>query len=51
MAMKSILVDTNAYAAFKRGDVEALAILRAAAMLGAAPMSTVSPSLPISVTV
>ena len=35
--MKSILVDTNAYAAFKRGDVEALAILRAAERLASAP--------------
>ena len=34
MAMKSILVDTNAYAAFKRGDGEALAILRAADTIG-----------------
>lgn len=32
--MKSILVDTNAYAAFKRGDVEALAIVRAADAIG-----------------
>lgn len=32
--MKSILVDTNAYAAFKRGDAEAIAILRAADTIG-----------------
>ena len=32
--MNPILVDTNAYAAFKRGDPEAVAILRAADTIG-----------------
>jgi len=32
--MNPILVDTNAYVAFKRGDAEAIAILRAADTIG-----------------
>ena len=35
--MKRILLDTNAYAAFKRGDTGALAILRRAPEIGLCP--------------
>ena len=34
MAVSPILLDTNAYAAFKRGDAEAIVILRAAETIG-----------------
>lgn len=34
MAMRQILVDTNAYAAFKRGEPEAVDILRQAELIG-----------------
>jgi predicted nucleic acid-binding protein len=34
MAVSPILLDTNAYAAFKRGDAEAVAILRTAETIG-----------------
>ena len=34
MALNPILLDTNAYAAFKRGDGEAVAILQQAPMIG-----------------
>ncbi len=35
--MKRILIDTNAYAAFKRGDPQALAVLRRAPEIGLCP--------------
>ena len=36
--MKKILLDTNAYAAFKRGDEEAVEILRYAGTIGLSPI-------------
>lgn len=35
--MKRILIDTNAYAAFKRGDPDAVAVLRRAPEIGLCP--------------
>lgn len=34
MALRNVLIDTNAYSAFKRGDREAMAILRRAETIG-----------------
>lgn len=34
MALKNVLIDTNAYSAFKRGDREAVAIFRRAETIG-----------------
>lgn len=34
MALKNILLDTNAYSAFKRGDSEPIEILRRAETIG-----------------
>lgn len=36
--MKPILLDTNAYAAFKRGDLEILAILQQVEVIGISPI-------------